>query len=86
MGQQARGVDRGVHVGQHIADAAELGYRPIELPALLRIGERRLEGGAGDADGLRRDADAAALQIRQGDRQALAALAEQALLRRFGNP
>src|SRR5271165_3810436 len=78
--EQARRVDGDLHVGQHVADAAELRDRATELLALLRVGEGGLESSAGDADGLRRDTDAPALEIGQGDGQSLAAIAQQALL------
>ena len=85
MRQQAGRIDRGVHVGQHVADAAEFGDRLIELPARSRIARGRLEGGAGDADGLCRDPDAPALEIRQGDGQPLAARAQQGIAAESGN-
>ena len=47
-----------------------------ELLALLGVGERLLEGPLGDADRLGGDADAAAVEGRHGDLEALALLAQ----------
>src|SRR5262249_4993328 len=50
LGQEPRGVDRGRHLGEIELDRLELADRAAELPALLRVPERRLVGAAGDAD------------------------------------
>ena len=51
--------------------------RLAELDAFAGIAQGSFEGGAGDAQGLGGDADAAAFEVGQGNRQTLAALAEQ---------
>ncbi len=51
--------------------------RFVELHTFPRIRQRSFEGGAGDTQRLRGDADAAAFQVGEGDRQALAALTQQ---------
>ncbi|MDT4837894.1 hypothetical protein FQZ97_716370 [compost metagenome] len=53
--------------------------RLAELHPLARITQGRLEGRTGDAEGLGGDADAPAFEVRQGDGQALATLAQQVL-------
>ncbi len=56
--------------------AWNVGERLAELLALLGVGERLLESALGDADRLGRDADAAAVERRHGDLEALAVLAQ----------
>src|SRR5262245_2662110 len=52
-----------------------------ELPPRFGISERFFIGGARDADGLRRDADAAAFEICEGDRKSFTAFAENPVFR-----
>src|SRR4051794_28065169 len=59
--QQTGGVDLHPHVGERECDRLVLDDRAPELLALLRVGERVLVRGAGDADGLRADARARGL-------------------------
>ena len=51
-----------------------------ELDALLGIAQRLLKRALGDAQGLRGDADASAVQRGHGDLEALALLAQQVFL------
>ena len=75
--QQPRGVDLHVHVSQQIGDALVLDDRLVELHPVFRVGQRRFKCCPGDTQCLRGDADASAFKVGQGNRQALAALAEQ---------
>src|SRR5690606_28749187 len=70
------------HLGDLPLDGLKVGDGAAELLALLRILHRRFEARATDADRLRRDADAAAVERVHRDVEALAFLAEQ---RRRGN-
>src|SRR5690349_3321875 len=54
--EQAGRVDLHLHVGERERDRLVLDDRAAELGALLRVRERVLVGGAGDADRLRADA------------------------------
>ena len=53
--------------------------RLAELAALQRVVARRVVGGLGDAERLRRDADAAAVERRHRHREAVALLVQQAV-------
>src|SRR5690606_3909996 len=79
--QQPRGVDARGHVGELEADALELVDRAPEGLALVRVAARGLERGAGDADRLRRDPDAAAVERRHRHHEALALAADASRLR-----
>jgi hypothetical protein len=72
----ARRLDLDGHVGEPEVDGLVLGDRLAERDALARVGERGLERRARHADGLRRDADAAGLEVRERDPVALALGAE----------
>src|SRR5712692_3208251 len=76
--EQARRLDRRRHVGQHPLDHLVLADRHAEALALARVAERGLVRRDGDADGLRGDADAAAVDGRHGDLEPLPLLAEPA--------
>ena len=60
--EQAGRLDLRRHVGQLELDRLVLADRLAEGLALLRVADRRLERGAGDADGARGDVDAADLE------------------------
>ena len=60
--QHPRRGELGRHVGQHPLDRLVVGDRLTELLALLRVGDRLVERRLADAERLRRDRDAAALQ------------------------
>ena len=60
--QHPRRRQLGGHVGQHPLDRLVVGDRLTELLALLRVGNRLVERRLPDAERLRRDRDAAALQ------------------------
>src|ERR1035437_6071194 len=53
--QEPRRLDLGGHVAEEILDRLELRDRLAELPPLLRVTERALEGALGHAEGERRD-------------------------------
>jgi hypothetical protein len=53
--QRARRGDAHRHVGEHELHALEIGDRLLELLALLRIGDRRVERALREADALRAD-------------------------------
>src|SRR6185295_3770683 len=74
-------VDARAHVGNLELDRLELRDGASELLALLRILDGRVARRARDADGLRRDADASAVERVHRDREALADLAEDVRLR-----
>src|SRR5690606_8199143 len=74
---EARRLQPGGAVGQHVADRLVLRDRHAEGDPLLRVGQRRLERHARDAERLRRDADAAAVERRHRQLEAAAELAEQ---------
>src|SRR5439155_2624739 len=57
-------------------DGLELEDRASELRACASVRDRSLERGSRDADRLRRDADAAAVESREREREALADIAE----------
>jgi hypothetical protein len=73
----ARRLDLRRHPGEAELHRLVLEDRLAEGDALLGVGERGVEGGAGHADGLGADADAAAFEAGEGDLQALAFVAEQ---------
>src|SRR5436305_14645532 len=75
-GEQAGGVELGRHVREVELDRLEVGEMGAELLALLRVGQRLLEGPLGDADRLGGDADAAAVEGGHGDLEAVSLLAE----------
>src|SRR6266403_612915 len=67
-----RDLDVGGHLGQHEGDGLVLDQLGAERLALARVGERGIEGGARDAHGLRGDANAAGVEVRERDLQTLA--------------
>src|SRR3989454_1043341 len=73
---EPRAVDRGRHVGQHPADHLVLADRHAERLALARVPDRPLVGAGRDADRLRGDADAPAVEGGQRDVKAPALLAD----------
>src|SRR6266542_5078489 len=75
--QQARRVDLRRHVGELPLDRLELDDLLAEGLALFRVCERVLKARARDADGLRRDADATAVERGERDLEALTDLAEK---------
>ncbi len=80
--QQARCVEPGMHVGEHVGHALVLDDRLVELDPLAGVAQCRFEGCPGDTQCLGGDTNAPAFQVRQGDGQALASGAEQV---GFGN-
>ena len=74
--EQARGVELGRHVGEHELDGLVLRDGDAEALALLRVGDRLLERGARDAERLRGDADAPAVERGHRDLEALADVAD----------
>src|SRR5258706_12101779 len=75
--EQPRGVDARVHVREVVADGRVLDQLLAELRTLASVSERRFEGRACDAEGLRGDADAPTLEVRQRDGESLAAWPEK---------
>ncbi len=75
--QHARGVELGRHVGEHPLDRLVVGDRLAEGVARLGVGQRFVERGLADAERLRGNGDAAALERQPGQREALARRAEQ---------
>ena len=63
-------------LGQLELGVLELGDAPAELDALLGIAQRVLKRALGDAQRLRGDADASAVQRGHGNLEALALLAQ----------
>ena len=80
--QQARRIDAGVHVGQHVGDRLMFADFFAELNPLIGIGEGGFECGAGNTQRLGGDADASALQVGQRNGEPLAARTQQVI---FGN-
>ena len=79
--QQPGGPEFGCHVGDLEGNSLLLADGTAELDALLGILYRRFKGTLSDAQRLRGDADAAAVQGGHGDLKALALLSQQVLLR-----
>src|SRR5450631_2842001 len=77
--EQARGVQLGRHVGQHVLDRLELAERLAELHPLLGVAARSLERRAPDADRPGADADAPLVENLQRVEEAVVDVA-QALL------
>jgi hypothetical protein len=75
--QQARRVEPRLHVREHVADGCVLDQRFAELGPPASVSDGRLECRARDAERLRGDADATAFEVREGDRQSLAARPQQ---------
>src|SRR6266550_3583055 len=75
--EQTSRVDLRGHVGEHPLDRLEVGDLLSKGLALLGVRDRILEARAGDADRLRRDRDAAAIEGRKRDPVSLAHLAEK---------
>ena len=75
--QQARRVDVLGHVGQHPLDALIVDDGLAELPARLRVVQRRLQPRLDDAHRQRGDADPALVQHAHHDVEAAVLLAEQ---------
>ncbi len=74
--EQARRFQFGTHVGDLVGDDRLRGQRLSELLAHLGVGDGGLEAGLADAQGLEGDADAPAVQRREGHAQAGALLAQ----------
>ena len=74
--QHARRRELGGHVGQHPLDRLVVGDRLAELLALLRVGDGLVERRLADAERLRRDRDASALQRPHREPEALVDAAE----------
>ena len=72
----AGGFDFGVHVGEHELDGLEFGDGFAEGFAGASEFDGFVEGGLGEADGLRGDADASAIEGGESDFEALAFFAE----------
>src|SRR5207244_3088513 len=72
----AGGFGCGVHVREHALDHLELPDRLAELFPLGRVADRHVEGTLGNANGLRGDAGARALECLHRDRETLAFLPE----------
>ena len=83
--RSSRRVELGPAVGHEPLDGLELGDGLAELPPILGVDDRLFERGRGDADGLRADADAAAVERHHRDLKALVELPEQRVRER-GNP
>ena len=79
--QQARSIEAGLHVGQHIGNALVFDDRFIKLHAITGIGQCGFKCCTGDPQRLRCNTDATAFKIGQGNRQALATLTQQIGLR-----
>ena len=71
----------GGEIGQQELDALELDDAAAGLAALVDIGDGVLEGGAGDAERVRRDARARLVQRGEQQRQPVARRAEQVVAR-----
>ncbi len=74
--ERAGGFDFGVHVGEHPLDGLEFADGFAEGFAGAGVFDGFIEGALGQADGLRGDADAAAIESGESDLQALAFFAE----------
>ena len=74
--EEAGGVDFGGHVGEHELNGLELRDGMAEGVALLGVGAGGFEGALGDAEGLRGDADAAAVERGERDFVAFAFVAD----------
>ena len=74
--EQTRRLQLGRHVREHELDGLVLRDGHVEGLAQLRVIARLLEGGPADADGLRGDADAPAVQGAHGDLESVALGAE----------
>ena len=74
--EEAGGVEVGGHIGEHELDGLELRDGMAEREALLGIGAGGFEGALGDAEGLRGDADAAAVERGERDFVAFAFVAD----------
>ena len=74
------GLGAGVHIGQLELGVLLLGDGTAELDALLGVGDGLLDRTLSDAQGLGGDADTAAVQRLHGQGEALAGLAQQAVL------
>ena len=74
------GVDLHGHVGELELHRLEVGDRPAELLALLRVRDREVEGALREPDGHRGDRDAAAVEDLEELVKALAARAEKVRL------
>src|SRR3990170_3293922 len=70
-------IEIGRHVGEHELDALELDDLLPGLPALVDVADRILERGARDAERMRRDAGARAVERGEQYFQAFARLAQQ---------
>ena len=79
--QRAGGFDFGLHVGEHPLDGLIVGDGLAEGAALLGVAHGRFQRSLREADRLRGDADAAAIERFERDLQALAFFAE-AIFRR----
>ena len=75
--QHARRVELGGAVGEHPLDRLVVGDRLAERLVLLGVRERRVERGLADAERLRRDRDAPAVERPHRDLEAVARSAEQ---------
>ena len=75
--EQARGVDLGRHVGELPLDRLEVADPAPELLALLRVRARDVERGLRDAERLRGDPDAPAVERRHRDAEAATLLVQQ---------
>src|SRR4051794_4337579 len=65
--ERARRLDLGLHVGELVLDRLEAADRAAERVTLAGVRRREVERRLRDADGLRRDADAPAVERRQRD-------------------
>src|SRR3954451_1731192 len=77
VGQRAGGLDLGLHVGELVGDRLEARDRAAEGAALLGVAGGDVERGLRDADRLRGDPDAPAVERRQRDAHAGAGRAER---------
>src|SRR5690242_3677965 len=81
VGEQARRLDLGGHVGELGLDGLEPADRLPERAPLLGVGERLVERALGEADAHRRDADAPDVEHVEELAEALPARPEQVLVR-----
>ena len=78
---QARRLDPAAHVGDLELDRLEVGDGLAERDALVGVADREIQRALRDAERLRRDADAAAVERGHGDGEALALFVEHVLRR-----
>ncbi len=79
--EQARRLRLDRDVGEQLLDELEARDRPPELPAVLRVRDRRVEAALRDADAPGAERDAPVVECRHGDLEPAAHLAEHAVRR-----